>query len=81
VRTTHRFEVPLSSGPEDFVKVRIALDHSGSIVRLELIDSTHPQFTENAMKALKSASPFPPLNDNNRCLTDKSFLMTFNYPE
>ena len=80
-RTTNRFEVPLSSGPEDFVKVRIALDHSGSIVRLELIDSTHPQFAENAMKALKSASPFPPLNDNNRCLTEKSFLMTFNYPE
>lgn len=80
-RTTDRFEVPLSSGPDDFVKVRIAVDHSGSLVKLELVQSTDEEFSRNAMRALRSAAPFPPLDDNNRCLTDKSFIMTFNYPD
>ncbi|MCP4038766.1 MAG: energy transducer TonB [bacterium] len=80
-RTTARFEIPYDSGPEDFVRIRIAVDQSGSLVTVELVDATDPRFADNAMAALRGAAPFPPLNDNNRCLTEKNFILTFNYPE
>jgi len=80
-RTTARFEVPYGSGPDDFVRIRIAVDRSGSLVTLDVVEATDDAFADNAVSALRSASPFPPLNDNNRCLTEKTFILTFNYPE
>ncbi len=80
-RTTARFEVPYGSGPDDFVKIRIAVDQSGSLTNVDVDQATDDAFAKNAITALRSAAPFPPLNDNNRCLTEKTFILTFNYPE
>lgn len=80
-RTTSRFEIPYGASPEDFVRIRIAVDQSGSLVTLEVVEASDDEFADNAMTALRSAAPFPPLNDNNRCLTEKTFILNFNYPE
>ncbi len=80
-RTTSRFEIPYGASPDDFVRVRIAVDQSGSLVTLETVEASDDSFASNAIDALRSAAPFPPLSDNNRCLTEKTFILTFNYPE
>jgi len=79
--TTARFEIPYDSSPDDFVRIRIAVDHSGSLVTLEVVEASDAQFADNALSALRNAAPFPPLDDNNRCLTEKTFILTFHYPE
>ena len=80
-RTYARWELPLDAHPDDVVQFRIALDHSGSIAKLELIESTSPSFAASAMAAYRSAAPFPPLGDHNRCLSTKTFRLTFRNPE
>ena len=80
-RTYARWEPPLDASPDDLVQFRIAIDQSGSIAKLEMIESTSRPFAESAMIAYRNAAPFPPLNDNNRCLTEKIFRLTFSNPE
>lgn len=80
-RTQARWEFPLDSGPDDFVVFSIAVDQSGSIAKLDLVESSDPIYAQRAMTAFESASPFPPLNDNNRCLTERIFKLTFRNPE
>ncbi len=80
-RMEARWEVPADSAPDDIVVIKIAVGRSGSIADLEMIESTDPQFADSAVAALRSASPFPPLNDNNRCLAKKTLTLTFTNPE
>ncbi len=40
----------------------------------------NPALAESAIQALGSASPFPPMTDANRCLTDKRIVLTFTVP-
>ena len=40
----------------------------------------NPALAESAVQALRSASPFPPMTDANRCLTDKRIVLTFTVP-
>jgi hypothetical protein len=40
----------------------------------------NPALAESAIQALGSASPFPPMSDANRCLTDKRIVLTFTVP-
>ncbi|MCH7868553.1 MAG: TonB C-terminal domain-containing protein [Myxococcales bacterium] len=80
-RTYARWEPPLDASPDDVVQFRIAIDQSGSIAKLEMIESTSRPFAESAMIAYRNAAPFPPLNDKNRCLTEKIFRLTFSNPE
>jgi len=77
VRTKSHWEVPLDAGADDFVQIRISVDHSGSLVTRKTLSSSDTALGRSAMRALASASPFPPLSDNNRCLTEKKFIMTF----
>lgn len=80
-RTYARWEPPLDASPDDVVQFRIAIDQSGSIAKLEMIESTSQPFAESAMLAYRSAAPFPPLTHENRCLTEKIFRLTFSNPE
>jgi hypothetical protein len=80
-RTKARWEVPLDADPADFVKLRIAIDHSGAVALLEMVESSAVPFAESALMAFKSAAPFPPLNDNNRCLAKEIFILNFANPE
>lgn len=80
-RTTSRWEVPYDADADDSVTIRIGIDQSGSLFKLETVKATNDTFADSAVKALQSAAPFPPLNDNNRCLSEKTFIMTFNHPE
>lgn len=77
LRTRARWELPINTGADDYVQLRIGIDHSGALVFSELVEASDPDFASSAIASLQSASPFPPLNDNNRCLTEKKFRITF----
>ncbi len=80
-RMEARWEVPIDSDPDDIVVIKIMIDYSGQIASLEMIESTDPLFAKSAIAALESAAPFSPLNDNNRCLAEKTLSLRFTNPE
>ncbi|MBW2291936.1 MAG: TonB C-terminal domain-containing protein [Deltaproteobacteria bacterium] len=80
-RMEARWEVPIDSDPDDVVVIKMSVDYSGQIANLELVESTDPLFAESAMAALNDAAPFSPLNDNNRCLAEKTLKLRFTNPE
>jgi hypothetical protein len=79
-RTRSRWALPLDANPDDRVTLRIAIDYSGSIAVLEMVESTSTSFAESAMTALRSAAPFGPLDDTIRCLAEETRKLTFTNP-
>ena len=77
-RTRARWVVPMNAKPEDQVTVSFKLDHAGAITRVKLVSTTSDEYGRSALEALHQASPFPPLDDNVRCLSEKQKLkLTF----
>ena len=80
LRTRQRWIVPPGIAPNAEVSLRFALDAAGLATSMEAVGGANPGLAESAVQALRSASPFPPMNDANRCLTDKRILLTFSVP-
>ena len=79
-RTETSWQLPMDSDPNDTVRFKLAIDHAGVVVRLEVVESTSEEFGKSAEKAIRDASPFPALTDNIRCLTGRTIFLTFNNP-
>jgi hypothetical protein len=79
-RTRQRWTVPAGVPPSAQVVLRFAVDAAGVATRTEAVDADNPALAESAVQALRSASPFPPMSDANRCLTDKRIVLTFTVP-
>jgi TonB family protein len=77
VRTQKRWQVPEDAPNDSSVKLRFALDASGTATRVEFVGSTVASLGNSAVAALRSASPFPPMDDNVRCLAGKGLTGTF----
>ncbi len=77
-RTERRWQVPEGVAEGTVVKLRFALDSSGAATRVEFIGDTDPTLGNSAVAALRSAQPFPPMNDNVRCLSGKKLTGTFS---
>jgi TonB family protein len=62
------------------VVLRFRLDPAGMTNNVDVVKVADEALGESAMQALQSAAPFPPMDDNNRCLTAKPIIGTFKVP-
>ena len=80
VRTNQRWTVPEGVPADARVVLRFDLDAAGMAGRVEGRSADDEALSASARQALLTASPFPPLVDANRCLTDKRIVLTFTVP-
>jgi TonB family protein len=59
------------------VIVRFAVDRSGRIALVEIVDSSDARMNPSALEAMRRASPFPPLPDNLRDYAGETINMRF----
>lgn len=79
-RTDQRWRVPEGVTPGTKVVLRFDLDAAGMAANVEVIETQDELLGRSAMQALRSAAPFPPMDDNNRCLAEKRIKQTFTVP-
>ena len=79
-RMYSRWSVPQGLGSVT-VKLRFQLDPGGSAARVELLSSGHPEVGSAAVDALRAASPFSPMNDRVRCLSETPIVAVFKSGE
>ncbi len=79
-RTNARWRVPKGVAPNTEVVLRFDLDAAGMASGVSAEDAAPPVLSESATQALMQAAPFPPMDDNNRCLAEKRIVLTFAVP-
>jgi hypothetical protein len=79
-RTHKRWQVPEGVPADTEVRLRFMLDSSGNATQVEYVGDTDPVLGNSAVAALRAASPFPPMNDNVRCMANKKLRGTFSVP-
>lgn len=79
-RTKKRWQVPEDTRDDAEVVLRFTLDSSGAATAIEFRGNVDPALGNSAVAAMRSASPFPPMDDNVRCLAGKKLRGTFTNP-
>jgi TonB family protein len=79
-RMLARWVLPPETPANQRVRLRFRLDPAGSATNVEFVDAPNRGLGESAAQALRSASPFPPMTDRVRCLTDDLLTATFTNP-
>ena len=79
-RTLERWEVPAGTPSEEKVVLRFQLDASGSATRVEFVRAENRALGESAVAALRSASPFPAMGSEVRCIAGQPLNATFSVP-
>lgn len=69
-RTEERWQYPDGTKPNSVVKIRFQLDVTGTPTRVEFVEASDPGLGRTAVEALRSAAPFPPMDDNVRCMAE-----------
>jgi len=77
-RTKARWVAP-PDAPGGVVKatLRWQLDVGGSVASVKLVSAKDPKVGASVVDALRSASPFPPMNDRVRCLAGRAITGIF----
>ena len=76
-----RWQVPEGIPANLKTVLRFQLDQAGSARKVEVVTSDDPRLGRSAQQAPQAASPFPPMDDNNRCLAGRSLTGTFRNPD
>jgi hypothetical protein len=79
-RTEARWVLPADAAPDEQVILRFNLDFAGAATDIRVYEASTQTFGSSAHEALHRASPFPPLDDNVRCLIEKTIKLTFRHP-
>jgi hypothetical protein len=79
-RTEARWDVPSGTPIDARVVLRFELDSSGTAANVDYDRGANSELGASAVAALRAASPFPPMTDNNRCLSELSLKGTFSVP-
>jgi protein TonB len=76
-RTLARWVAP--PGMQGSAKATLSwrLDVSGSATSVKLVNASSAQVGNSVVEALRAASPFPPMDDRVRCLTNRTLTGTF----
>ncbi|MEZ4216555.1 MAG: TonB C-terminal domain-containing protein [Myxococcota bacterium] len=75
-----RFELPPDLPPNAKVVLSFVLDESGTARDIEVRSAPSAALGESCRRALVAASPFPPLQGNERCLAGRRRIATFTVP-
>jgi hypothetical protein len=79
-RTNRRWIIPDGVAPDTQVVMRFDLDAAGMARNVEAVEGTDDRLGQSTRLALIGAAPFPPMDDDNRCLSDKRIKLTFTVP-
>lgn len=79
-RTLDRWVLPPGVGANKRVTLRWRLDSAGSASSVSVVNAEDNALGASAVDALRSASPFPPMPENVRCLTRVPIQGTFSNP-
>jgi hypothetical protein len=79
-RTKQRWQVPGDTPDDAKVVLRFTLDSSGAATQIDFQGDVNPTLGNSAVAAMRAASPFPPMDDNVRCLAGKKLRGTFSNP-
>ena len=79
-RTQRRWQVPQGTADNASVVLHFALDASGAATRVEYRGKENRPLGTSAANALREASPFPPMDDNVRCLAGRPLTGIFSVP-
>jgi len=62
---------------EGLVKLRFRVDVAGSASRVDVMDAENKALGASAVDAMHAASPFPPMPESVRCLSNQTITATF----
>jgi hypothetical protein len=79
-RTTARWDVPPDTPVDEKVVLHFEIDSSGTAANVDYDKRVSPELGASAVAALRAASPFPPMSDDNRCLSELKLRATFSVP-
>jgi hypothetical protein len=79
-RTNEHWIVPDGVAPDAQVKLRFHLDDAGMASQIETLEAADELLGRSAEAALRNAAPFPPMDQNNRCLSADRIRLTFTVP-
>ena len=79
-RMLERWILPPGVDADRKVQLRFRLDVAGSATSVSLVESDDNALGASAVDALRAASPFPPMPEAVRCLSDFSLIGTFTNP-
>lgn len=79
-RTIERWVLPPGVDADRRVTLRFRLDAAGSATSVSLVKAEDNALGASAVDALRSASPFPPMPDEARCLSRVPIIATFSNP-
>jgi TonB family protein len=79
-RVVDRWILPPGLDANQAVKLRFRLDVAGSATSVSLVEADDNALGASAVDALRAASPFPPMPEAVRCLSDFSLIGTFTNP-
>jgi len=79
-RVKARWTVPPGTPREQEVVLIFQLDSSGAATSIEFKGDVDPALGQSAVAAMRAASPFPPMDDNVRCLAEIRLRGTFSTP-
>jgi len=79
-RVISRWVLPPDTPPNQRVVLKFKLDVAGSATNVQLLNAENPTLGKSAAAALRSAAPFPPMDDRVRCLSRTPLRATFQNP-
>ncbi len=79
-RVLSRWVLPPGIDADKHVTLRFVLDPAGTANRVEFVSTANDVLGESAVRAMRSASPFDPMNAQVRCLANHSLQATFRNP-
>ena len=79
-RVVNHWRLPPGLDANQAVKLRFRLDVAGSATSVSLVEADDNALGASAVDALRAASPFPPMPETVRCLSDFSLIGTFTNP-
>ncbi len=79
-RTKKRWQVPEGTADDAKVVLGFTLDSSGAATKIGFQGDAQPALGNSAVAAMRAASPFPPMDDNVRCLAGKKLRGIFTVP-
>jgi len=79
-RMFDRWVLPPGLDSNQQVTLRFRLDAAGSATSVSLVNADDNAMGASAVDALRAASPFPPMSESVRCLSQHSLIGTFTNP-
>ena len=80
-RMDARWHPPSDIPVNEKVQLRFRIDPSGSTSDVQFVTAASPALGQSAVEAMRAASPFDPIPEAARCLTNDALIASFRIPD